>query len=363
VHRSSRNRTISVGPLGYDRRIGAMRHGTPYGGRDDKSVAGIRNVDYVGELTMREYRTGDAQALTDLYNTVERAAGGHPGYIAVETAELVEALVTDPARDTRLYFAPDGTVAAAGVVPTPPEGGFRVDLFGGVHPDWRGRGLGRDVLSWQLARTAEIHDAVAPDAEWQAEVGALVDDHTAQRLFERLGLAPVRYFFEMVASTKDVPAVALPARLRAEPYRPEVERALHAAHMEAFQDHWGYQSRGYEDWCAITVRSEGFRPELSRVAFDGDEIAGYVLTYADAQPDRCYIGQVGTKRPWRRRGLAGALLSEIMTTASGAGVEFMGLGVDADSLTGAVGVYERVGFEVESRFIAFRKPVPSKGDS
>jgi ribosomal protein S18 acetylase RimI-like enzyme len=107
----------------------------------------------------------------------------------------------------------------------------------------------------------------------------------------------------------------------------------------------------------ITTRSQGFRAQLSRVAFDGDAIAGYVLGYADNSPDRVYIGQVGTRRPWRRQGLAGALMGEVMAAAHADGLKFAGLGVDAANPTGAVGVYERIGFRVESRFIAFRKPV------
>src|SRR5262249_47008733 len=155
--------------------------------------------------------------------------------------------------------------------------------------------------------------------------------HTAQRLFERFGLARARYFFEMRASTTQVPAVALPEGLRSEPYRPELEPAVYAAHMEAFRDHWRFHARGLDRWRAIPARSEGFKPALSRVAFDGDELAGYVLGYGDASPDRLYIGQVGTRRPWRRRGLAGALLSQVMVAANAAGLEFVGLGVDADS--------------------------------
>jgi ribosomal protein S18 acetylase RimI-like enzyme len=105
----------------------------------------------------------------------------------------------------------------------------------------------------------------------------------------------------------------------------------------------------------MVPHSADFLPELSSIAFDGDEIAGYVLGYRDADPTRLYIGQVGARRPWRRRGLAAALLSQVLHSARAAGKDFASLGVDADSPTGAVGVYERVGFTVEARAVTYSR--------
>jgi len=305
--------------------------------------------------TVRGYRAGDAEALTGLYNAVEEAAGGHPGYTPDETDSIIDSVIGDPDADVRLVFASGGELAGAGVVATPPPDGYRVDLWGGVDPSWLGRGVGREVFGWQLARAAEIYKQAAPDAEWTLEVGANLADERATRLFERFGFGVARYFFEMLAPTRAGIDAPLPAGLRVVGYEPPVERDLYEAHMEAFSDHWGYQRREFDSWTGFTTRSDSFRPDLSRVAFDGDEIAGYVLSYDDADEARAYVGQVGTRRPWRRRGLAGALLADVLGAAAAAGKSHAYLGVDADSPTGAVGVYERVGFEVEARGVAYRK--------
>lgn len=89
-------------------------------------------------------------------------------------------------------------------------------------------------------------------------------DEAAIRLYRRFGLTPLRYWFEMVASTAEVPAVALPDGLRVVPYSAEYEQGLYAAHMEAFADNWGHQHRDLPGWAALTVRAKGFLPELSR---------------------------------------------------------------------------------------------------
>jgi mycothiol synthase len=308
-------------------------------------------------MTARPYRPEDAQSLTDLHNVIESAAGGHPGYVADETQAVMDALVADPSEDTRLLVTADGDLVAAGIVATPPPGGFRLDLSGGVTPSWRGRGVGRELLTWQLARAAEIHAASAPDGDWTIETNAMADDVSAARLFERFGFTVARYFFEMLAPARaDAAAAApLPDDLRVVAYEPRYEQAVYDTHMEAFSDHWGYQKREFDSWTKFTTKNDLFRPDLSRIAFDGDEIASYILSYDDADPDRVYVGQVGTRRPWRRRGLAGALLADVLASTAATGKGHVYLAVDADSPTGAVGVYERVGFAVESRSVSYHK--------
>jgi mycothiol synthase len=306
------------------------------------------------DLTTRSYIEGDAAPLADLLNIIEVATGGEPGFTEGEMRAVMSAMVRDPALDTRLVCTPDGTLVAAAVAGTPPPGGQRADGFGGVHPQWRGRGIGRELLAWQFDRIAELHAEIDPGIDWQIETGASDTDETAIRLFERVGMQPVRYFFEMKAPLTDPPDVPAPAGLRIVEYTPDLRETLYTAHMEAFADHWGFQQRPIEKWEKYTVSSEDFRADLTRVAFDGDQIAAYVLSY-DAPDGRHYVGQVGTRRAWRRRGIASALLASAMAAAAKSGRNASTLGVDADSPTGAVGVYERLGYTVQTRYIAYHK--------
>jgi mycothiol synthase len=309
------------------------------------------------QLTIRPYVESDAEAIADLINTIEAKHGAEAGWTGGELRSLIKAWVRDPATDSRLVVTPDGELVAVGIVSPPPDGGQRADMLGGVHPAHQGRGLGREMLAWQYERVRHLHTDVAPDAPWHVETGSSVNDRAAIRLFERFGFGPVRYFFEMIAQLDGKRTdQAMPDGLALAPYAPELGKPLYEAHMEAFSDHWGFQSRAFEKWVLGTVESEEFRPDLSRIAFDGDEIAAYVLAYDNVE-GREYIGQVGTRRPWRKRGVASALISASLAAAVADGKSSASLGVDADSPSGAVGVYERLGFEVKHKFVSYRRPV------
>ncbi|MEU0555571.1 GNAT family N-acetyltransferase [Dactylosporangium sp. NPDC006015] len=309
------------------------------------------------DFSVRPYAADDAAAVAELINLLSEAGGGHAGHVAAEIEDCVDNEVRDAALDTRVVTDGAGRLVAVALVPLPPEGGDRLELIGGVHPDRRGAGLGRELLAWQLERAAARHAELAPDAPWQAQVIAGDGDPSPTRLYERFGFTPSRYFLEMSAPTSEAPAVSPPPGVELAPYDAARDHELHAVHTAAFRDLWGYQERTFDAWAPLTVRSEAFLPELSRFALAGDEIAGYVLAYSSETPGRIYIGQVGTAVSWRRKGVAGALLAGVLGDAGRAGHTTAGLDTDADNPTGAAGVYAKVGFVVDQRVVAFRRPV------
>ena len=72
---------------------------------------------------------------------------------------------------------------------------------------------------------------------------------------------------------------------------------------------------------------------------------------------RVYVDMVSVRRPWRRRGLARALLASSLVGAREAGFTSASLGVDTDSPTGATDLYRSLGFVPERTFTAWRKPL------
>jgi GNAT superfamily N-acetyltransferase len=295
------------------------------------------------DVIERPLEPADADAAAAMFNVIDAAFGRQPALTAAVMDGFITTWVVSPATNSRLVFEGDTLVAGAFVC-APPAGGHMVDLIGGVVPAARGQGIGRGLLDWQLTRAREIRAAAGASQPWEAHAEASSNDESALALLGRFGFSPVRYAFDMIAATRDLPDQAPPG-LTIATYDADLAPAVHAAHVEAFADHWGFQPRPFEMWAPATVDSANFVRELSVVATSGAEVAGYVLAYNDAIADQVYIGQVGVRRPWRRQGLAGAMLARVLSLAAAAGRTTAALDVDAASQTGAVGVYERVGFQ------------------
>ncbi len=106
-------------------------------------------------------------------------------------------------------------------------------------------------------------------------------------------------------------------------------------------------------------------PELDtglwRVAWDGDQVAGSVMSYIWRSENenlgvrRGWLERISVRRPWRRRGLARALIASALVGLSDAGMEDAMLGVDTENVTGALRLYESMGFVVRDRQTQFRK--------
>src|SRR5919106_264509 len=114
-------------------------------------------------------------------------------------------------------------------------------------------------------------------------------------------------------------------------------RGIGEALAEAFRDHWGEPEWTDADWRRFEANPDHADPSLWRIAWDGDEVAGGVVTTVPAEENaehgraRVYVAMVAIRRPWRRRGLARALLAESMIAAREAGFTSASLGVDAES--------------------------------
>jgi ribosomal protein S18 acetylase RimI-like enzyme len=97
------------------------------------------------------------------------------------------------------------------------------------------------------------------------------------------------------------------------------------------------------------------------VAWDGDQVAGSVMTYiwrsenAKLGVRRGWLERIAVRRPWRRRGLARALIASALIGLRDAGMDDAMLGVDTENVTGALGLYESMGFAISDRQTQYRK--------
>lgn len=315
-------------------------------------------------LSWRPMRREDVPAVYDMLLQIERADSRE----VVDTLEDAVREFDDPwcnyETDSLLALAPSGRpVAFARTFQNPqPEEEFRCFLWIESHPDQRAGGFEDFLFEWAEARARQRLAAIPGDLRRVIRNG--VQDTQADRiaLLKRRGYAPVRYFYRMRRDLREpIPDRSLPDGITLRTFTPDLNLAVCAAFNEAFRDHWSYEGVTEEEWQQFFVDRKSFRPDLTFVAMDGDEVAGFSFNTVGQEENarrnirEGWVAELAVRRPWRKRGVATALLYESMRAFRAEGLDYTTLGVDTENPSGALRLYEGVGFKPVKRFIQFEK--------
>ncbi len=240
------------------------------------------------------------------------------------------------------------------------DGEHRILAEGGVHPDRRGRGIGTELIAAMVQRARAAHAERHPALPMKLMVTGLSRNTAQEELFAGVGLRPERWNFLMEVDLASLPEQArVPGGYAVRRYQPEMAERMMAAHNSAFLDHPNFTPWSDTMWRQWVTESRNFRPEISFVATpegDPETIVGYVQSneydaHFEATGKReAFVAKVGTLREHRGRGVAGALLGRCLTAYREAGFDTAALDVDSLNPTGALGVYERAGFSVTTRW-------------
>ena len=236
---------------------------------------------------------------------------------------------------------------------------------GAVDPTVRRRGIGGTLL--RESERLSIAMAAALRTDRPVVHGTWADERNlgANALARREGYEPVRWFFDMERTGLDgelPPAPDLPDGIEVRRVTEAHLRVIWRADNEAFRDHWGGGDES-EEALKRYLDSPDFDPSLWVVAWDGDEVAAAVINTiypaenAALGHKRGWLDSVFTRRPWRKRGLASALIARSLHVLAERGMSAAALDVDADNPSGALRLYERFGFAVTERATAYRKPL------
>jgi ribosomal protein S18 acetylase RimI-like enzyme len=222
--------------------------------------------------------------------------------------------------------------------------------------------------AWVDARATDIDaydpllDVALPHAERQAKqhVRAFAgdEDQAAVAALRRFGFEPIRYGFRMMIELdRDLPEADWPPGFSVRPFQAGDERRFHEAHEQSFADTWEFTPEPFEDWSHWFMSPPFFAPEhwLAVESSDGDLAAVAMCRISDTIEDSGWIRILGVLPAYRRRGLARALLHHVFRHFAALGLKRVGLGVDAESPTGAVALYEGAGMHVAWRNVTLER--------
>jgi mycothiol synthase len=293
-------------------------------------------------VKLRPPRPGEEPAILEVLNAEARAAYGADDYSPSSFRMYLESPNVEPERDIRVAEADDGTLI-----------GY-VDVF-------RDETDGR-LRYWAETRLAPsasqaVADRLLAWLDERVEADALLRSYLpskAERIrhaVERRGYRLIRHFYRMqIELEPPPPAPEWADGIDVRTIRPGEEEALYEMHEECFADHWEHVREPYEEWAHWLVNRDDRDATLWFVLTQSDEIVGYALCFPhETEPDLGWIQALGVRPRWRRRGMGRALLLHAFAEFRRRGFARAGLGVDAESLTGANRLYESAGMRVTRR--------------
>jgi ribosomal protein S18 acetylase RimI-like enzyme len=224
--------------------------------------------------------------------------------------------------------------------------------------------LENTLIDWCDATGSAILEAIDDDLD--KVLRAWSPDHITDRIarFQNHGYEIARYFSTL---SRPVVGAALPAPpagvVLVDWDQMAHGRAIFDAHSEAFADHWGVVTPDWDTWQREHVGDSHSRLDLSVIALADNDVIGYSLNQLWPEDATVrgltegYLGAIGVRRAWRKRGVATSLILESIQRFAAAGLDNATLTADADSITGAFQLYQRLGFETVDTDVTLTKTI------
>lgn len=295
----------------------------------------------MSKVDLRPPRLDETEALAELVNK----DGGELYGEQEETPESIALWLTgpglDPQADSRVAVVA-GDLRGYVDIDAHPDPTYWVDLR---VPPSEAAGVRRSLIDWAEEQAAE-RGAGKQGARVRFYTSSL-DGPTKEEL-EARGHRLIRHSYRMrIDFQGELPEPAWPEGVTARSGTRHDARLAYETQQETFEDSWEFHPDPFDEWSHWMTSYEGFDPSLWFVAEEGGEAVGISLCRMhEAEEGLGWVRVLGVRRPWRRRGLGRALLLHTFHEFRGRGVSAVGLGVDAESLTGANRLYESVGMRI-----------------
>lgn len=214
------------------------------------------------------------------------------------------------------------------------------------------------------AKDPEVGDALIAHVEHQARVRgflhvavvAVQDDAPLYEAVQRNGYALDREILRMWRQVDgELPDPAWPDGVTVRAYTDADGGRVHALLDEQYAG-WdtSYVARSHEGWLTFMTEHEDFDPAMWFIAERDGELVACALHWKESNA-RGWVKDIVVREGERGRGLAKALLHHAFRVYAERGADRVGLKVDSTNPTGAIQLYERLGFVTDQRLGIWQK--------
>ena len=312
------------------------------------------------------------ERLTELLRAHERAGRGWA--TGSEEDVLVEVHGLEM-RENLVVRDPAGTIWAWGSVHDRAEGRMLlVHIVDRTLPDRIANACSEVLFEWAHAQAAQVGAGRGRTVQ-QIDTGAFQDDERQHAWLAGAEFTKVRTWWQMSRSViaDEVELVSDPdgwsndgvsfrlVRREAGGMPEEADlRAVHDVLEGAFTDHFNSAEETFHEFIHRLREDPGHRWDHWWLALvDGEPAGALVGTVSESTkgPDGSYVSYLGVLESARGRGVAKGLLRTIIADAAARGRDRVGLEVDAESSTGADGLYVAMGWGTKYTTESWHKDV------
>ncbi len=297
-------------------------------------------------LRLEEARVEQAGLVVEMVNQHELAIDPESTPMGIEEArELIEGFFDS----AHAYFLFDeASYSPVGFYSVNPDSN-RKKLFTDVYAR-HGSGMIAEVISESLKKAAEVH----PDYEHLFGVNS--KDSVMREALESFGLEPIRTYWHMkrlLDSSAKTEFENPKAKIRLVQGEEDL-KTWWALHQDSFSKHFGFAPRPMELWIEQTTSAGTMDQEGCFLAFYEGEPAGFVqLANANYHLNGGYVDLIGVAHRFQGLGLGHELLQHAINFSVDQGREFIELNVDTGNESGALKLYEKLGFRPNSSWVQY----------
>jgi mycothiol synthase len=296
-------------------------------------------------FSFRAPTLADVDAVADVHLADQRADGVEPTLDAYFIRQVWSRPGLDLATDAWVVTDADGAIVAYGQVSLEDPG--VVGSWGVVLPAYRGRGIGTALFD-RIEERASVRLAGASSSRFRHSINAT--DAAAAAMATARGLRPIRHHWHMqIDLDGPIEPGPPPDGIAIGGIDPSRDlSAIHAILVAAFAEDPGDHPEPFDEWVREHEASPSHDPSLWLLARDAGAPVGALI--ASAGDDGGWVDWLAVLGSHRGRGIAAALLHRAFAAFAERGLRRVLLNVDAENVTGATAVYERVGMRAVFRW-------------